>query len=122
MRISDWSSDVCSSDLGCARVRELLRLLAEDRAFRARLRRSEQRGPRPWRYRYRGRRRTPCGHLGWCLRDTPRPRRPNPGDRKSVVSGTSVSVRVDLGGRRDIKKNNYTSTQKTQTTKKANKS
>src|SRR3546814_9968144 len=26
------------------------------------------------------------------------------GDRKSVVSGKSVSVRVDLGGRRDIKK------------------
>src|SRR3546814_16849348 len=28
----------------------------------------------------------------------------NPGDRKSVVSGKSVSVRVDLGGRRLIKK------------------
>src|SRR3546814_17327002 len=27
-------------------------------------------------------------------------------DRKSVVSGTSVSVRVDLGGRRIIKKKN----------------
>src|SRR3546814_12476940 len=27
-------------------------------------------------------------------------------DRKSVVSGTSVSVRVDLGGRRLIKKKN----------------
>src|SRR3546814_12046256 len=27
-------------------------------------------------------------------------------DRKSVVSGKSVSVRVDLGGRRIIKKNN----------------
>src|SRR3546814_16413075 len=27
-----------------------------------------------------------------------------PGDRKSVVSGKSVSVRVDLGGRRIIKK------------------
>src|SRR3546814_15770403 len=29
-----------------------------------------------------------------------------PGDRKSVVSGRSVSVRVDLGGRRSIKKKN----------------
>src|SRR3546814_3050968 len=29
-------------------------------------------------------------------------------DRKRVVSGTSVSVRVDLGGRRTIKKNNIT--------------
>src|SRR3546814_14854338 len=27
-----------------------------------------------------------------------------PGDRKSVVEGTSVAVRVDLGGRRIIKK------------------
>src|SRR3546814_13760133 len=29
-----------------------------------------------------------------------------PGDRKSVVSGKRVSVRVDLGGRRTIKKKN----------------
>src|SRR3546814_15351617 len=29
-----------------------------------------------------------------------------PGDRKSVVSGKSVSVRVDLGSRRIIKKKN----------------
>src|SRR3546814_11935728 len=29
------------------------------------------------------------------------------GERKSVVSGKSVSVRVDLGGRRIIKKTNY---------------
>src|SRR3546814_11576973 len=29
------------------------------------------------------------------------------GDRKSVVSGKSVSVRVDLGGRRIIKKNTW---------------
>src|SRR3546814_11033636 len=29
---------------------------------------------------------------------------PMPGDRKSVVSGKSVSVRVDFGGRRIIKK------------------
>src|SRR3546814_11710751 len=31
-------------------------------------------------------------------------------DRKSVVSGKSVSVRVDLGGRRVIKKKNTSST------------
>src|SRR3546814_11758807 len=30
-----------------------------------------------------------------------------PGDRKSVVSGKSVSVRVDLGGRRIIKKKKH---------------
>src|SRR3546814_19407732 len=34
----------------------------------------------------------------------------NGGDRKSVVSGKSVSVRVDLGGRRIIKKQNKYST------------
>src|SRR3546814_12901439 len=32
------------------------------------------------------------------------------GDRKSVVQGKSVSVRVDLGGRRIIKKKNTKST------------
>src|SRR3546814_14791223 len=32
-------------------------------------------------------------------------------DRKSVVSGKSVSVRVDLGGRRHIKTNTNTNTQ-----------
>src|SRR3546814_15892926 len=31
-----------------------------------------------------------------------------PQERKSVVSGQRVSVRVDLGGRRSIKKNNNT--------------
>src|SRR3546814_12933062 len=34
-------------------------------------------------------------------------------DRKSVVKGKSVSVRVDLGGRRIIKKNNTTITLRT---------
>src|SRR3546814_12240288 len=33
-------------------------------------------------------------------------------DRKSVVSGKSVSVRVDLGGRRNIKKTNKNNNQK----------
>src|SRR3546814_14820390 len=33
---------------------------------------------------------------------------PPPGDRKSVVQGKSVSVRVDIGGRRIIKKKNRT--------------
>src|SRR3546814_15962828 len=39
---------------------------------------------------------------------------PAPGDRKSVVSGKSVSVRVDRGGRRKINKKN----QQKQNTKK----
>src|SRR3546814_15587073 len=36
----------------------------------------------------------------------PDPRFGKGGDRKSVVSGKGVSVRVDLGGRRSIKKKN----------------
>src|SRR3546814_14896347 len=35
---------------------------------------------------------------------------PVPADRKSVVYGTSVSVRVDLGGRRNLNKKNKHST------------
>src|SRR3546814_7591458 len=44
-------------------------------------------------------------HLNFISRPplTP-PSRARPPDRKSVVSGKSVSVRVDLGGRRIIKK------------------
>src|SRR3546814_20567813 len=42
------------------------------------------------------------------LRAVAKPMPPAPPvDRKSVVEGTSVSVRVDLGGRRIIKKKKY---------------
>src|SRR3546814_14411634 len=37
--------------------------------------------------------------------------RDDPGDRKSVVSGKRVAVRVDLGGRRIIKKKTHTTIQ-----------
>src|SRR3546814_14072896 len=92
MRISDWSSDVCSSDLQWIWTY-----------------------PSAWAY--------PGDAASWPHETggTPQPRRSgsNPGgrqplgtpgaswhrlvDRKSVVSGKSVSVRVDLGGRRIIK-------------------
>src|SRR3546814_19537341 len=66
MRISDWSSDVCSSDLP----------VAHWRAFR----------------------------LGILLIGSPQSGQARPsGDRKSVGLGKSVSVRVDLGGGRNIK-------------------
>src|SRR3546814_16460054 len=73
MRISDWSSDVCSSDL-----------------------RSTHR--RSWPACGRCRRRS-------ANRQARRPRRPG-GRRRSEERrvGKSVSVRVDLGGRRIIKK------------------
>src|SRR3546814_17489347 len=99
MRISDWSSDVCSSDLQRHRlVRALLRLvqprLREDqRQLPAR----RARHPRPSVAVHGGVRGDGAG-------DGPAVRTPAQLDRKSVVKGKSVSVRVDLGGRRIIKK------------------
>src|SRR3546814_18392799 len=70
MRISDWSSDVCSSDLlqGAGGARAADASAAFDRRALAHARADRR------------------------------------GDRKSVVLGKRVSVRVDRGGRRIIKK------------------
>src|SRR3546814_14000483 len=112
MRISDWSADVCSSDLVCqpgAPNVATPRLPPHPaQTFR--------RGPdggRGLRHRPQGDR--PPGardHRGAAGRG--RDRR---GDRKSVVEGTSASVRVDLGGRRIIKKTR-TKTPNRETTRK----
>src|SRR3546814_10047212 len=98
MRISDWSSDVCSSDLTFSRFSRLLigcssvvhDVRAGDRAVR-------DDDPLV----------AALGHLGddvpgvdGVLGDA------DHGDRKSGVEGTSVSVRVALGGRRIIQKKN----------------
>src|SRR3546814_14540172 len=95
MRISDWSSDVCSSDL---------RLLLRPGLVAAR------RARRPWAaaalQRARARRRRPPPGAGDEGRQRPHLARHLPGvdappaARKSVVDGKRVSVRVDLGGRR----------------------
>src|SRR3546814_15989298 len=90
MRISDWSSDVCSSDLSC--LSHLNHLRSRERRWvqwtgEAAFERSRN---GTWQY---GR------TSGWRC-----DRRSGCKDRKSVVSGKSVSVRVDLGGRRSIKK------------------
>src|SRR3546814_16395672 len=95
MRISDWSSDVCSSDLGVGRaeagteVAQPLGAGPHDEGLRAELLGEVQ-----------------AVIAGIGLGDGRELARPLPveGDRKSVVSGKSVSVRVDLGGRRIIKK------------------
>src|SRR3546814_19495820 len=95
MRISDWSSDVCSSDLNLALghrggqrtgvdvddARTRVRFLGADRELPAEpaARRSAHRLQRQ-REQARGE------------------------DRKSVVEGKSVSLSVDLGGSRIIKK------------------
>src|SRR3546814_20758404 len=76
MRISDWSSDVCSSDLlAKAHIDAPLDGQADAVARRAEI--VAERGNQSE------------GHR----------------DRKSVVSGKSVSERVDLGGSRIIQKN-----------------
>src|SRR3546814_17911024 len=93
MRISDWSSDVCSSDLHPRRGGLDTGLPALHRGADARLR-------PPWLGQV-----DPAGEAGGVHR--PEERRgddPRRADRKSVVEGKSVSVRVDHGGRRTIKK------------------
>src|SRR3546814_14219955 len=92
MRISDWSSDVCSSDL------ELRPAVPRaDGQARRRLHRGSLAGhlDRPEVCLAQ-----PAIHRGHDHRGLRLP----PPDRKSVGSGKSVSVRVDLGGRRIIKK------------------
>src|SRR3546814_12303117 len=108
MRISDWSSDVCSSDLRAGAFllpalfdlgqRRLLWQQQYPAATGLCLPARHDRGlhGRQWHAKpeqpVRGIR-AECG-AHWPL------------DRKSVVTGKSVSVRVDRGGRRIIKKKN----------------
>src|SRR3546814_11184812 len=107
MRISDWSSDVCSSDLDSYAKRQSPR----KRAFRV--------CPAPLQAHLREGRRAGRNPQARVLREADpgaqvqgRRRREASGaphlDRKSVVEGKSVSVRVDLGGRRIIKKKKQT--------------
>src|SRR3546814_17244140 len=113
MRISDWSSDVCSSDLAAQHgrprreaepfSRPALRRPAAACRHRPRARHASQDhavrrghlGARPGAGR-RGAERDPQAWLR---------------DRKSVVEGKSVSVRLDLGGRRNLKKKKITNTE-----------
>src|SRR3546814_18113125 len=114
MRISDWSSDVCSSDLpylGVRVAREQRRELAAHIGHRG------ERGhhQRHRRYRFVGDARIGdwglgIGNSGYLVFAFPNPESRFPKDRKSVVSGKDVAVRVDLGGRRLIKKKKNTNT------------
>src|SRR3546814_15315712 len=102
MRISDWSSDVCSSDLP---VRARISIDAGD----GRTGRAARGAERKLGGRFRLSAIPALGlstpRRGWRRRRgrTHLVKRGRRGDRKSVVSGTSVSVRVDLGGRRILK-------------------
>src|SRR3546814_13411362 len=99
MRISDWSSDVCSSDLSRAAGAGGRR--GPDLALEFPVGAGIDEGR--FRHCFREQLRPQAGGTG-AARADPADR----GDRKSVVEGKSVSVRVDLGGRRIInkKKNN----------------
>src|SRR3546814_12337194 len=132
MRISDWSSDVCSSDLaapyehghrraGAAAAGEGLADTALEHAQTDAVAGDDLRETDVGRLRECGRllQRTAVachrdvvnvGHFDHAVRVAGRHRAEAPPDRKSVVSGKSVSVRVDLGGRPPITKKNHTST------------
>src|SRR3546814_15493437 len=100
MRISDWSSDVCSSDLAVARKPEAQA--------------PERQGGKHIRRRAGLLRRQPFGVAQSCLKDAEEIEKPDDEhdrrflhdreDRKSVVEGKGLSVRVIVGGRRSLKK------------------
>src|SRR3546814_15763666 len=101
MRISDWSSDVCSSDLGfdapfsadMIRPKRIAMFSSLRKLFKSEPDPREAR--RPLWNAVVAAARAPHWYAEGGVPDT---------DRQSVVSGKSVSVRVDLGGRRIIKK------------------
>src|SRR3546814_18600693 len=104
MRISDWSSDVCSSDL--TQRTQRARAVTEqyvDGAFHSGggLRFTRTRCGKRAASRSR-----PVSSL-WLSAISDNASGKPSADRKSVVSGKSVSVRVDLGGRRIIKKKQH---------------
>src|SRR3546814_17132771 len=120
MRISDWSSDVCSSDLGNPARGECAN--EEDRAGHctavakgkghppqaephqretANIHRIAGDHRRHWQLQVFGMQRCFEGIL-CAFTQQPRGSTWRP-DRKSVVEGTSLALRVELGGRRLIK-------------------
>src|SRR3546814_11510231 len=93
MRISDWSSDVCSSDLLGARFFLVAARTADGGVKLPLVQRLLER--------------LGLHHIGvhsGTVAD--RANALGQADRKSVVEGKSVSVRVDLGGRRIITQKN----------------
>src|SRR3546814_12387641 len=122
MRISDWSSDVCSSDLVRRNqpvMHDHLRLADQPRGaqrqqFRIARTRADKGDSGRWNFSHAGQMaKTDPGFNSECVgraegkfgeeRFDPSRCRPV-ANRKSVVEGKSVSVGVDLGGRRIIKK------------------
>src|SRR3546814_12564282 len=103
MRISDWSSDVCSSDLGISMA--AAGLVFATRSVWMAARQVEMTVLQDFRIAGRPEQREDRGVGG--ERDKPSRETHLSGpseDRKSVVQGQSGSGRVDRGGRRTIKK------------------
>src|SRR3546814_19356428 len=92
MRISDWSSDVCSSDLTISALNEYRRQAVSLRLAGATV--AEARRATGLSAPTIIAAHTAYLQGGWVAVD-----------RKSVVQGKSVPVRVDIGGRRNIEKN-----------------
>src|SRR3546814_18545952 len=101
MRISDWSSDVCSSDLDdhVAAVEQCQGLAL---ARQAHADRAMQQVPVEGVHRLAEFEHYVLGDVDQQRHRADAAAAP---DRKSVGEGKSVAVRVDLGGRRIIKKN-----------------
>src|SRR3546814_16712968 len=117
MRISDWSSDVCSSDLWsiCVSTARTGLTLPTHSSVWARcgcvgcgLRRNASTIHTP--HSLNSDRDSSVNSLKSVEYHAERDRQANriPADRKSVVYGKSVSVRVDLGCRRSLKKKKIT--------------
>src|SRR3546814_14003575 len=112
MRISDWSSDVCSSDLGTLSGTPTA---GGTFAFTVEARGAyDQPGSRDYTLAIAAVVPVAAAHHAKTLSGGTveveltegATGRPFHGDRKSVVEGKSVSVRVDLGGRRILKTKN----------------
>src|SRR3546814_16678707 len=109
MRISDWSSDVCSSDLyeqGCrnqaahhGKHPDRKELAGGGQACAERSKCADDHGQEA------GRQQSTCRYT--MVQQLARSQiADDVGDRKTVVEGKSVTERVDLGGRSFIKNNN----------------
>src|SRR3546814_19132242 len=105
MRISDWSSDVCSSDLFAAERAWLLIRMGEPVVARSLIQDVDTGNYTPKLLQVAMQAALATGDpAGLCpLGDVIDRYDDHTADRKSVVEGKSVSVRVDIGGRRLIK-------------------
>src|SRR3546814_15970195 len=108
MRISDWSSDVCSSDLALFGLHGAMVADGYDDCEGDLLRRAREIvgpdtviGAEPDPHCHLTATMTQAADFLVCFKEYPHT---DILDRKSVVWGNSVSVAVDLGGRRIIKK------------------